>query len=150
MAKSLDPDLNSICIWIHDTSWADLPSPSKLSWRTSCTASSVASRLCSTHFSPLSERRMTISRSLPRSEAKWGTCAHAHVVEALNRVVFHRVTRDTLDGLLVVCPSTFDIQSDNGTNIPRNKFIEKNRKNIQTLFNANISWINQTGPFYTV
>ena len=49
------------------------PPSSKLSCRTSCTASSVASRVCSRHVSPLSLLRMTISRSRPRREAKWGT-----------------------------------------------------------------------------
>ena len=49
------------------------PSPSKLPFSASWIASSVASIECSRHVSPLSERRMTISRSLPRSDAKWGT-----------------------------------------------------------------------------
>lgn len=49
------------------------PSASKLSWSTSFRISSVASTVCSFHDSPLSERSMTISRSLPRRAAKCGT-----------------------------------------------------------------------------
>ena len=49
------------------------PPSSKLSCRTSWTASSVASSVCSFQFSPLSDRRITISLSLPLREAKWGT-----------------------------------------------------------------------------
>uniref|UniRef100_A0A182V3T4 Uncharacterized protein n=1 Tax=Anopheles merus TaxID=30066 RepID=A0A182V3T4_ANOME len=55
------------------------PPPSSSSWAsshsfsTSWMISSDMSMLCSRQVSPLSERRITISRSLPRSEAKWGT-----------------------------------------------------------------------------
>ena len=50
-----------------------VPSPSKLSLSTSWTASSLASKVCSRQVSPLSDRSITISRSLPRNEAKCGT-----------------------------------------------------------------------------
>lgn len=55
------------------TNSTSLPSGSKLSWSTSWTASSVASKVCSLHVSPLSERKMTISLSLPLKAAKCGT-----------------------------------------------------------------------------
>ncbi|KAH9414596.1 hypothetical protein DERP_008792 [Dermatophagoides pteronyssinus] len=42
-------------------------------FKTSSTASSVASNVCSRHVSPLSLRNITISRSLPRNDAKCGT-----------------------------------------------------------------------------
>lgn len=50
-----------------------LPSPSKLSFKTSWTASSLASKVCSRHEDPLSDRKMTSSLSLPRKDAKCGT-----------------------------------------------------------------------------
>lgn len=50
-----------------------VPSASKLSLRTSLRISSEASMVCSLQVSPLSDLRITISRSLPRSAAKCGT-----------------------------------------------------------------------------
>lgn len=46
--------------------------PSMLSCRAFCTASSVATTECSSHFSPLLLLRIFISRSLPRRDAKCG------------------------------------------------------------------------------
>lgn len=49
------------------------PSVSKLSLKTSFNTSSVASTVCSFQDSPLSDLRITISRSFPLRAAKWGT-----------------------------------------------------------------------------
>lgn len=51
--------------------WSSLASND--SFKTSWTASSVASNWCSFQCWPSSERKITISRSRPRNEAKWGT-----------------------------------------------------------------------------
>lgn len=61
-----------ILLVFKSSSWF-ISSASKESWRTSWTASSVASSVCSFQVSPLSDLRITISRSLPRRLAKWGT-----------------------------------------------------------------------------
>lgn len=50
-----------------------IPPGSKYSLSVSCMISSLFSTWCSRHVSPLSERKMTISRSFPRSDAKCGT-----------------------------------------------------------------------------
>ena len=75
---------------IH-SSWRHLPSPSKLSLRTSWTASSVASSVCSLHVSPLSLRKTMISRSFPRRAAKCGTS----IITGLSRS-FYIISREFL------------------------------------------------------
>jgi len=85
--------LQNICLLFHP------PSPSKLSLSTSCTASSLASRVCSRHVSPLSERRITISRSMPRRDPKCGTSMITGLEESsYTKMVYfigHRKTQTT-------------------------------------------------------
>jgi len=53
-----------------------IPSPSKLTLRHFCTASSVVMIPCSFHVRPSSLRKMLTSRSRPRSDAKCGTSSN--------------------------------------------------------------------------
>lgn len=65
------------------------PSPSKLSLRTSWTASSVASSVCSLHVSPLSLRKTMISRSFPRRAAKCGTSIITGLSKSFTIIFFY-------------------------------------------------------------
>jgi len=65
-------DLSQIIIWIR-SSLDDENVPSKCPSSISCTVSSEAGATCSLHDWPSSLRSTAISRSSPRSDAKWGT-----------------------------------------------------------------------------
>lgn len=89
--RSKDDQKGCVTMGISKSCRLVIPSASKLSCSTSLRISSEASTVCSFQDSPLSERRMTISRSLPRRAAKCGTS----MITGLHKKQQLRVTKST-------------------------------------------------------
>ena len=93
---------NGVVEWEKNASqMGNIPSVSIASPTTSRAASSVVGPVCSVHFSPLSLRRTTISRSRLRKEAKWG------ISRMTGLKIFHLFREKRSDHWAIVSPEKF-------------------------------------------